>query len=400
MQWLEISILLGSFFGLPITNYLVDKIGRKISLLLAGCIEIISWTTIAFAPTIDYIIAMRFLFGIASNVLYVAAPMYVAEIADQQFRGVLSILINVIELLGTLTVYSLGPYFSFTVPCFIGAGISAFAFLTFLRMPETPVYLIYKNKHNEAKKSLQFFQPSVDADKELKIIAEVHSRQECEPSRRRDIFLVPSNRKAVLIMGVLNIGQHFSAYSVILMNMHSILQAANSVYMNPECLAILFATLMLIASVVASYQMDKYGRRFLIILSSLLTGICLIMLGVYFHLNYMGYNMLQISWLPIVSVMVYAAVFKIGLGNVPVVIAAEIFSTNHKAFGMTISDAMFLIGGIISIQLYQLLKPIGMFIPFYIFAVCSWLLTLFGFLWMPETKGKTLEEIQQMLRTK
>ncbi|CAH2016101.1 unnamed protein product [Acanthoscelides obtectus] len=151
-------------------------------------------------------------------------------------------------------------------------------------------------------------------------------------------------------MTVLNAGQHLCAYSVILMNLHLILEAAGSIYMDSSIAAILFAALMLLAAAFASSQIDKYGRKALLIFSSVLTGVCLVAIAIYFHLKIIGVDVLAVSWIPIASVMVYAAVFKIGVGLVPIVITAEIFPTNLKTIGMTMSDAMFIIGGIVAIH--------------------------------------------------
>ncbi|KAJ8938237.1 hypothetical protein NQ314_011566 [Rhamnusium bicolor] len=290
-EWLETALLLGSFSGLPITIYLVDKIGRKRSLLLASFVVTLAWIAIAFGDRIEYIFVARYFCGMSGNMAFVAAPMY--------------------------------------------------------------------NKSEEAKKSLEYFHPHADINKQMKEISDTIERQENEKGRIQDLVIVDSNRRAILIMTVLNAGQHLCAYTVILMNLHLILEAAGSIYIESSIAAILFAAIMLIAASVASFQIDKYGRKMLLIFSSVLTGICLLAMAIYFHLKTLNYDVLSVSWIPIVSVMVYAAVFKLGVGIVPIVITAEIFPTKLKAIGMTMADAMFIVG---------------------------------------ETKGKSLDQIQQMLK--
>ncbi|KAJ8972656.1 hypothetical protein NQ317_015376 [Molorchus minor] len=217
--------------------------------------------------------------------------------------------------------------------------------------------------------------------------------------RLYDILTVKSNFKAMTIMAVLNSAQQLSSINVILMNMHTILEAAGSIYIDSSTSAIIFAVLMLIAVLVASIIIDKFGRKKLLITSSILTGLCLATIGIYFNVKNIGYNVGSISWVPIVSVMIYAFVFKIGLGMVPIVITAEIFASRIKAIGMTLADAVYVLMAIFAIQIYQLLlRWYGMHVPFYVFSCCSFLSAVFAATFVPETKGKTLDEIQLVLK--
>nr|XP_023022234.1 facilitated trehalose transporter Tret1-like [Leptinotarsa decemlineata] len=398
-EFLETALLVGSFCGLPVTIYLVDKIGRKMSLLLASFVVFIAWIVIALGNRIEYIFVARFACGMSGNMAFVAAPMFLAEIADQKIRGFLSSIIYVMMLLGCVIVYCVGPYLPFYVPSIIGAGVAIVELLTFSRVPESPLYLLYKGKPEKSMESLKYYKPYIDVAKEMSEMVDILEKQQQHKGKWTDLITVGSNRKAILIMTVLNAGQHLCAYSVILMNLHLILKSAGSVYMDSSIAAILFSVLMLAAATFASLQIDKYGRKVLLIFSSFITGICLLAIAVYFHFKETGYDVMTVSWIPIVSVMIYAAAFKIGVGLVPIVVTAEIFPTDLKAFGMTMSDAMFIVGGIIALQLYQWMTYVyGLYPPFYVFAVCSFFITVFTICFVPETKGKTLDEIQSILK--
>ncbi|KAJ8938241.1 hypothetical protein NQ314_011570 [Rhamnusium bicolor] len=339
-QWLEPTLMYGSLCGLPLTMYLVNKIGRKKSLLLAALGNLVGWITIALANRIEYLFAVRFLSGMCGNMAFVAVPMYIAEIAEQNIRGLLSSIITLMSHIGCLTVYCVGPFLPFYVSPIIAGSILTLELLIFPFVPESPHFLLYKNRLEEAKKSLKYFRPGVDTEKELKDISESIESQKRERGKIQDLLLVKSNRKALLIMTVLNSGQHLCAYTVILMNMHLILEAAGAKYMEPSTAAILYASVMLLASTITSFQVDKYGRKVLLIISTIMTGVCLFTLAIYFNLKSLNFDVLPVSWIPIVSVMVYAAVFKCGLGVVPIIITSEIFPLNLKAIGMTIADGI------------------------------------------------------------
>ncbi|CAH1102743.1 unnamed protein product [Psylliodes chrysocephalus] len=399
VEWLETTLMVGSFCGLPITIYLVDKIGRKKSLLLAAVTSLIGWTVIALANKMVYLHVARFFFGVIGNMSFVSMPMYIAEIAESKIRGFLASVVYLQMLVGFVILYSVGPYLPFYVTPIIAGVVLIIELCIFSWMPESPYYLLFMNKYDEAKKSLQYFRPNMDITLELKNITKAIERQKTEKGRIQDVIMVKSNRKAIIIMAVLNGGQHIVAISVILMNLHVILNSAGSIYMDSAHAGILFAVIMLISAKIASLQVDKYGRKALLLLSTVLTAFCLLALAVYFNLKQLNYDVAKVSWIPIVSVMIYAATFKIGLGIVPIVITAEIFPAKIKALGMTIADAFYVIGAIISIQLYTWLEySYGMHAPFYVFTIGSFLIAIFIVKCIPETKGKTLEEIQFLLK--
>ncbi|KAJ8972653.1 hypothetical protein NQ317_015373 [Molorchus minor] len=378
--------------------FFTERIGRKKSLLLASLVVLIAWIAIALGDNIIYLFIARFGCGMAGNMAFVAAPMYLAEIADQKIRGFLSSIIFLMMLFGCLVVYCVGPFLPYYVPSVIGAAIAITELSIFSFMPESPYYLLYKNKPEEAKKSLAYFRSNRGVEKEIKEISDAIERQKTEKGRLQDLFAIKSNRKAIIIMTALNGGQNFCAIVIVMMNLHIILAEAGSIYMEDAYAGIVFAVIMLLSASIAAFQLDKYGRKMLLVTSAVLTGFCLFIIAIYFHLKYVGYDMLPISWIPIVAVMIYAASYKMGVGIVPIVITAEVFPAKMKSIGMTISDAMFVVWGIVSLQMYQWLVYYGLHVPFYLFAGCSIFLGVFTWLYIPETKGKTLEEIQFILK--
>uniref|UniRef100_V5GXE1 Facilitated trehalose transporter Tret1 n=1 Tax=Anoplophora glabripennis TaxID=217634 RepID=V5GXE1_ANOGL len=274
-EWLEPALLLGAACGLPTTIFFTQKIGRKKSLLLASVVELFTWIIVAFADRILFICMARFLSGMAGNMVFVAAPMYVAEIADQKIRGFLSSIIYLMLLFGCLVVYIVGPYFPYYTSAIIGAGIVLTELAVFSSVPESPYYLLWKGQPEKAKKSLEYFRPGVSVEEELKAIEEAIERQKSEKGKIRDL-LSGGNRKALIIMSALAGGQNLCAMNVVLMNLHLILREAGSVYLSESLTAIIFSSIMLTAATIASFQVDKYGRRIILVTSSILTGICLL----------------------------------------------------------------------------------------------------------------------------
>ncbi|KAJ8918810.1 hypothetical protein NQ315_011094 [Exocentrus adspersus] len=397
-EWLETTLLIGSFSGIPVTIYLVHFIGRKKALLTASFVVLLSWITMALGNRIEYIFAARFSLGVCCNMAIVAAPMYTAEIAEQKIRGLLSGIIYINMHIGVLAVYCVGPYLPFYSASIVGAVVVTLELIIFSTVPESPHFLLYKDKVDEARIALQYLRPNGDVDKELKEICDYIERQKTDKGRIQDLFLIKSCRKATFILAVLNVGQHMCAYTVMLMNLHLILEAAGTIYMDSAVAAIIFAAIMLLATIFGSFQSDLFGRRILLIFSSSFTCLCLLALAIYFHLKYLGYDVLPVSWIPIVSCMIYAGVFKSGMGIVPIMITGEMFPVKLKSIGVTVADMMYVIGGIVGLQVYQhLSNRYGLHVPFYVFAAWAFSVLIFTVFYIPETKGKSLDEIQKIL---
>lgn len=399
-EWLETLLMLGSFSGLSITMYLVDKIGRKRSILLATFVTIIIWVATAVAPRVEYIFVARAFAGSAGNMAFVATPMYIAEIAEQKIRGFLSSLIYLMMLVGIFIIYAVAPYIPFYAHCVLGAVLAFIQLVIFPFMPESPYYLLYKDKYEDAERSLRRLRSAeANIDKELEDIKTAVTRQKTERGKIQDLFLVPSNRRGMMIMAILNAAQHFSSISVLLMNVHVVLEAAGSIYVESRIAAIMFSVIMILAATIASFSIDKFGRKTLLISSSIASSLCLLVLAIYFSLKNSGYDIASVSWIPIICVMLYALCFKLGLGMVPIVLTAELFPTKMKAYGMTIADGFYVISSLLSLQVYQRLKDsFGLQYPFYVFSFSCVVAAVFTYFFIPETKGKTLEEIQMILK--
>ncbi|CAG9769810.1 unnamed protein product [Ceutorhynchus assimilis] len=399
-ELMETIVLYGATTGLPFTILGVNYLGRKNCMIISAAVGCICWIILLVTNSLALVFTARFFCGMAGDMCFVAAPMYIAEIADPRIRGFLSALIYLMMLVGIVTVYAVGSLAPYSAVPIIGIIITACQVIFFPFMPESPYYLIYNNKNESAKKSLVRLRGvNADIDNEIMEIKQAVDRQKSEKSRLQDVVLIKSNRRALIIMLILNTAQHFVGISVILMNLHVILDEAGSVYMKSSTAAITFSVIMLCFATFASGIIDKFGRRILLVSSATLTGIILLVIAVYFHLKNLEYDVLFISWVPAVGIMIYAATFKLGMGLVPIVMTAEVFPTTIKAVGMTLSDVIYVIASIISITLYStLFQMYGMHVPFYLFSACSFLAIFFMIAFIPETKGKTLDEIQLMLK--
>ncbi|KAK9875835.1 hypothetical protein WA026_009620 [Henosepilachna vigintioctopunctata] len=397
--WLESFYMIGGFAGLPFTISLINIIGRKMTVWFSSIVGICGWICIAAGNNVYYLFVGRFLLGITADIAFTASPVYISEIAHQKIRGFLAGLIYLMLLVGIIIMYAIGPWIPIYGSAIVGISLLMVQIIIFPFMPESPYYLVYVNKIEEAEKALKRLRVEKDVSRELEEIKTAVERQKTENGRPQDLFTIKSNRKASFIMILLNFTQHFAGISVLIMNLHSILNEAGSNFVSPEVSAVLFPCLMLVTASIATLIIDDCGRKILLAISGLLTTISLLILAVYFHLKYLEVQTDQFNWVPLLAVMVYAPSVKFGLGIVPIVITAELFPAKVKGMGMALADSVYLSSSILSIYCYQWWnRQFGIHITFYLFtsicALCSLLISFY----VPETKGRTLEEIQMILK--
>ncbi|KAF5302786.1 hypothetical protein FQA39_LY01966 [Lamprigera yunnana] len=394
---LETLHLIGEIFGLPVTMYLLDKIGRKRTILVATVEGLIGWIIIASTTSFKVLLAARFLAGIAGDVAFMATPVYVAEISDRKIRGHLEIIIFIMQMIGVLLMYLLGPYVSIPVSSTIGACILLLQLLTFSFMPESPYWLLIKNQKEMAEKSLKIFRSSQNVKEELDEMVHTVQKELGEHESLLDLFKVKSNLKAAMIMTVLNAARQFSGFTAISMNLDIILNDVGG-NISTYTAIVLCSVMMLIGCLVACVLVDRIGRKILLCVSTALTAVSFFTLGIYFTIKNNDRNIFWFNLIPPFAVLLGTLAFQSGLGSAPNVLTAELFPTNVKALGVAYAHAVFIFSTIISIIVFQLLQIFGLQASYFLCSCCCALTCIFVLLVVPETKGITLGEIQYLLK--
>lgn len=400
---MQIIFMAGGVAGIPLTVYFVDKLGRNACILLTALQNVVCWVCFAVAKHRIFLLVLRFWAGLNCDINGIIVPIYICECVDPKLRGQLQTFFSSTIVIGTVLVYSIVPYMPIWASSTVGAVIVLVQVIVTIYLPQSPYWLLVKKRREQAWKSLQWLRRKDDSliEIELEEIEAGIRRQEQEGRRPQDICVIRSNRKALFITVTINSAQHFCGLSVIVMNIETILRSGGAVEnLNEQIGSIMFGMSLLLGCVISLFVIDRYGRRPLLMSSCAFTGFVLAGFGTYFLLKDV-YAMDMHKWIltPTILSMMYAVVFKYGLGLAGTVIPAELFSTNVKACGMTIADVFYAVMSVISVKIYFVaIEHCGMYLPFYIFAGVSFGMVWYIFLFLPETKGLTLEEIQMVLK--
>lgn len=389
----SIGALIGPLFIVPVT----ERWGRKPGILCIAVPIIVSYFLSAFAKVLYILYVSRLVIGASCGAMYALLPNYVAEISEDNNRGRNSQMINVFWASGNFFVYAVGPFMRYQDFNILLGCVPALFFVLFIVFaPESPYYLVGKNKLEDAKKSIRLLR-SKDEDTiedEINIIRK--GLKEEEKASFMELIMDSTIRRTFLICLVLVLAQDLCGFTAILFYMQMIFEGAGMSLSSDIC-SVIVSIFILTTSFISPFFVDRSGRRILTIISSF--GMCasLGVLGAYFYVDDVPSSL---SWIPLASLVLYILAFNFGISSVPYTLISELFPTKIKN---TISTAVPTIGWAVSFLITNsfnsMNRALGHAGTFWIFAGASFIIGVFSMLFVPETKGKSFSEIQDMLET-
>lgn len=384
----------------PVFAVLCDVIGRKNTLLLTAVTGLTSWLLKAFTTNVNLLYLSRVIVGIDTVCFFIALPLYVGEIASPNVRGLLSSFIISFNFFGQFLINTLGSYFSVRITSYISFPIPIIFFVMFLFMPESPYFYIMKGNHEQAKKSLSKLRGKNNIENEfLKLKSDIE-RQLTEKGTWKDLVLIKSNRKAILLGIFLRTAQFMGGTATFTSNILFIFDKTSGVTSAPTA-AMIYSFFSCIFPLCAGSIMDKVGRRLAFTTSLASSSVVLLLETLYFHLSkfHPEIDLIDFSWVPLVGQILYVILASFGPGVIPTLMISEIFSTSVKAKAFIVMVFTIAFMASLSNFLFFAVYPLtGLGGPFLMFSLMNFIFFVISYFYLPETKGKTLEEIQQILK--
>ncbi|XP_072765783.1 facilitated trehalose transporter Tret1 [Anoplolepis gracilipes] len=400
-SWIASFYLLGTIPGCILAAFIVDWLGRKMSLLIAGVPLSVGFIMIitAWNPYILY--ASRFISGIGQGVVYVVCPMYIGEIADKEIRGGLGSLIKLMVTFGELYAHAAGPFVSYEYLAYICLLLPLIFFFTFPWMPESPYFLLMRNRQTDAMTILKRLKRRISEDQleeDLQEMQKTVVRDLRDRGHLADLFNTPGNRRAIIISFGLQLILQCSGIAAIESYTQEILDEGDGA-LPASIMVILLSMFQLIAGVAAAILVDKLGRRPLLLSTTFLGGIALIIAGMFYFLKFAyEVNMTGYGWILHSSVIFYELIIALGLNPLPYMMLGELFSTNIKGAAVSSTNLVSSLLAFAVSKLYQVISDnYGVYTSFGLFACTCFLGLIFIMIFVPETKGKSLLEIQEEL---
>jgi sugar porter (SP) family MFS transporter len=390
--------LIGTIIGALTGSIPSDKLGRKKTLLLIASAYLIASLGSALSTNWYLFLLFRFLGGIGVGASSVTAPVYISEISPAAYRGrlVMMFQFNVVFgiLISYLSNYLIGLLIGADTSWRLMLGIQAVPSLLFLIMlrfiPETPRWLILKkNKQEEARSVLKIINPDT-YESDLQNIIE-NNREEHELTAEDTLF-AKKNRLPVFLAICFAVFNQVSGINAIIYYAPRIFEMAGLGRQSSLLSTAGIGFINFLFTLLAINFIDKIGRRTLMLIGSVGLIVTLGLVSKTFYTeDFSGFGIT-------VYLMIYIAFFAFSQGAVIWVFISEIFPNNIRAKGQTLgSFTHWMMAAIITFLFPILAEKLGGGNTFLFFSIMMVLQLLFVVKIMPETKGKSLEQIERTL---
>jgi MFS transporter, SP family, galactose:H+ symporter len=393
------SVLLGSLIGAIAGGMLADRWGRRKLLIITAIVFGSGAIGAALAPDTAWLIVARVIAGIAIGVASFVAPLYISEIAPVAIRGKL-VSVNQVALTSGIVISYLIDYAFADAQAwrwmFALAEVPAAAFgIGLFFIPESPRWLVGRGLADKARAVLNRIRAPDQVEAELGEIQHSAGQQKANWKE----LLSPVLRPAMVVGVGLAVAQQITGINTVIYYAPTIFKFAGLSSASVAILASVGVGIVnVILTVVAMQLIDRVGRRPLLLVSLAGMSLSLIVLGLAFKLPQLSGSL---GWIAVTSLMLYVGSFAVGLGPVFWLILSEIYPLRIRGRAMSVGTvANWSANLIVALSFLTLTHVMGKAATFWLYGIVSIGTWLFAFFLVPETKGKTLEQIEAHWRAR
>jgi sugar porter (SP) family MFS transporter len=400
LQGIVVSIALaGAAIGAAVVGHLSDRVGRRRVILGAGLLFVLGAVISAVAQGFGVLVIGRFLVGLGIGIASMLTPLYLAEISPARDRGAIVSLNQLCITGGILVSYLVGYSLAgggngWRWMLALGAVPGIILAIGMLVLPESPRWLAGHGRLPDAETVLQRLRGTRDVAQELNSLRQDIARENSRLASAREL-LSPRVRRPLIIGIGLAMFQQITGINTVIYFAPTIFQSSGL----PSAATSILATagvgaVNVIMTIVSIRLIDRLGRRQLLFWSLGGMAATLFVLAGAFFVGTSG----QLAWIAVASVAAYVGFFAIGLGPVFWLLIAEIFPLALRGRAMSLATvANWGFNLIVSLTFLDLVGAIGSAGAFLVYAILSLLALAFVTMMVPETKGRSLEEIEAAL---
>lgn len=391
-SWIASLGVVSNPLGALVAGFCAEIFGRRSAIALATLPHIVGWLLIALSKDIPMLYAGRFVSGIGSgmaNGLY----LYVSETAAPDQRAWLASCGPVLVSLGVLIVYTLGAITTWQRAAAISVGPAILSLALTRMLPETPAWLTSRDRTDEAKEALLWLRgPGFNVDKEYQELRDANAkRKEKEENLLRALHM-PNVWKPFLILLIFFALQQLSGIYVILFYAVSLLEDIG-VDVNEYAASVGMAVIRLFASILGAGLANTFGRKSLAFVSGF--GMAIAATGIALSFRF------ELPWLSLFCIGIHVGTSMIGFLTLPWVMTSELYPLRFRGSlgGLTTSIVQLLTFA--TIKMYPDLNAVvGLEITMWIFSAAGLLGAIFALTILPETRGRSLDDIEMKFSRK
>ncbi|KAK7378310.1 hypothetical protein VNO80_03749 [Phaseolus coccineus] len=387
----------GAMVGAITSGPIADFIGRKGAMRVSSAFCVAGWLIIYFAEGPVPLDIARIATGYGMGVFSYVVPVFIAEIAPKELRGTLTTLNQFMIVSGVSVSFIIGNVLPWRTLALTGIIPAAILLLGLFFIPESPRWLAKRGRQNDFVKALQILRgKDTDISEEAEEIQDYIATLERLPkSRLLELFHRRYLRSVTIGIGLM-FCQQLGGINGVCFYVSSIFEQAG---FSTTIGTISYACLQVVVTGLGAAFIDKAGRKPLLLLSgSGLVAGC-IFAAVAFYLKVHEVGVAAVPALAVTGVLVYIGSFSIGMGAIPWVVMSEIFPVNIKGVAGSVATLTNWFGAWLCSYTFNFLISWSSYGTFILYAAINALAILFIIVLVPETKGKSLEQLQAAINS-
>lgn len=404
VEWIATAGLIGAIIGAALSGRITDRIGRKKVIIAAAVIFGIGalWTGWADTPT--SLFAGRLFLGLAIGVSSYAVPMYIAEIAPTKQRGALVSSFQLLITIGIFVSYLSDLGFadesnmeSWRPMFLVGVIPAIILFIGMFTLPETPRFLIGKGKEKKGREILERLEePALVEPAIAKMKEEIELDKESGKSWK-EIFSPWLRTSLFIAIGIMFVQQFVGINTVIYYSPVIFENAGFGSKTAAIAASVSVGVVNVLFTIVSMTVIDKIGRRKLYFIGT--SGIVVSLIGIAVLFAFQDTLGDAMKWFTVGFVLLYIIFFAVSLGPLGWLIISEIFPLKVRGIGMSIGAlSNWLFNAVVTFTFLSLINFLTATGAFLLYAAIGVVGLIWGYRYIPETKGITLEEIEEKWR--
>lgn len=403
-SWMMSQLFIGQALSPLPSGYLMDRLGRKPTMLYCAILPVVAWILIFFAQDVYALSVAMFLAGLFVGMVYTVTPMYLGEIAEPSVRGRIITLTSVTNRLGIVLQVTLGVMLPFRLQALIALSVPLLFILVFPLVPESPYYHLMRRDRIKAESALKWLRGSGRSKDKLEAeLCELESAVDKQMRNKggfSDLISTKGSRRALITVETLAVLQRLSSMGPVMGYISTTLPLADFLQRLGPAACVVFIDLVRLGSgLVSSMLVDCLGRRALLVTSGFFCGVIMMSAGFWFYCDATGFmDVSHLRWMPFICLLLHGIAFSLGLGPVCSAVRSEFFPMNIKAKSSAVTSTVLAFASFLINKFYLTIgDSLGMHYNYWLYGISCFAVCLFAANFMIETKGKSLQQIQDEL---
>ncbi|XP_065221964.1 facilitated trehalose transporter Tret1-like isoform X1 [Planococcus citri] len=397
-SWIASIDQFGRIVGCILAAIFLDMVGRKPILISSALTFCLTWIILMFTKSVYMICVVRVLFGVALGLESGTNSVYIGENLSPRVRGFFGTISLALYDIGMFMEVVIATYFSFRTTAIINFFIQFIFFSASYWVRETAPFLLMKGDEKKALENFMWLKGVTEPDHVKNEFEQIKLHVQAEKAKKasiRKIITSRANYRSVVILVMIYILGGMTGY-VTIMAYGSIIFPSSEI-MSSNAFTILFAAIQIVTTISSSFFVDNLNRRSFIVVSFSLAGLINSCTAFLYYMQHDLFESTVAAWLIFLSVTLYSIVYQFVYPAL-FLIRSELFPLSVRAVGTSFCRIGISITSFAMIKMFlHIYSNYGIHYNFLIFSLSSWMLVAFVYFTLPETRNRTLIEIQEAL---